>query len=328
MANSLDPIQYVDGETGELREELVYGAGWIRWLYGTALGRMISALVALPPFSRIYGWFQDRPSSRKKVAPFIDQYGIRMADFLPEEGAGDQQPYSSFNAFFTRRVAEGARPFAQGADFPAPCDARYFAYEALNDQVSVPVKGDLFNAIALLGESRWTSCFADGPGFIARLCPVDYHRFHYPDDGALLASWRIPGALHSVNPWALAERQDIFMINERQVSILQTERFGRLAYVEVGATCVGRIVQTHHGEHFQRGEEKGMFLFGGSTVIVIGEPGKWQVDADLLERTQAGRETYLKMGAKLAEASAAAHLQLQMNSTGTDRGARTADQPD
>jgi phosphatidylserine decarboxylase len=290
----------VDGETGELCEERVYGAGWIRWLYGTAFGRMISALVALPPFSRAYGWFQDRSASTKKIAPFIAQYGIRMADFLPEEGGSEEVPYSSFNAFFTRRVAEGARPFAQGHDFPAPCDARYFAYDALNDSVTVPVKGALFKASALIGNSEWADCFENGPGFIARLCPVDYHRYHYPDDGRLLAGWRIPGALHSVNPWALAERADIFMINERQVSILETVHFGKLAYVEVGATCVGRIVQTHFGETFSRGEEKGMFLFGGSTVIVIGEPGRWQLDENMVQRTREGTETYLKMGVPLA----------------------------
>jgi phosphatidylserine decarboxylase len=302
VTKSLDPIQFIDGETGTLCEEQVYGAAWIRWLYGTWPGRLISALVALPPFSRVYGWLQDRPGSRKKIAPFIEQFHIQMDDFLPEEGASADVPYSNFNAFFTRRVAEGARPFAQGDDFPAPCDARYFAYETLNDQVSVPVKGALFQAAALIGDNEWTAHFEDGPGFIARLCPVDYHRYHYPDDGTVLASWRIPGALHSVNPWALAERGDIFMINERQVTILETARFGKLAYVEVGATCVGKIVQTHFGESFSRGEEKGMFLFGGSTVIVIGEKGRWQIDPAMVERTREGRETYLKMGAKLAAA--------------------------
>lgn len=302
MHESRNPIHFIDGESGERCEEQVYGAAWIRWLYGTWPGRLISALVALPPFSRVYGWFQDRPCSRKKIQPFIEQFQIRMEDFLPEEGASAQVPYSSFNAFFTRGVAEGARPFAPGDDFPAPCDARYFAYGALNDAVTVPVKGALFKAGALIGDSEWTDCFENGPGFIARLCPVDYHRYHYPDDGRVLASWRIPGALHSVNPWALAERADIFMINERQVSILETAHFGRLAYVEVGATCVGRIVQTHFGETFSRGEEKGMFLFGGSTVIVIGEPGRWQPDEVLVQRTREGIETYLKLGAKLATA--------------------------
>ena len=299
MPDSNDPIRFFDGETGALREEQVYGGGWIRWMYGTRIGRLISALVALPPFSRIYGWLQDRPSSVKKIAPFIERFDIRMADFLPEEGASSGQGYSSFNAFFTRRVAPEARPFVAGDAFPAPCDGRYFGYSALNDSVAVPVKGTCFKASALLGDGEWSARFDNGPGFIARLCPVDYHRFHFPDDGEILTRWRIPGVLHSVNPWALAERADIFMINERVVTILDTARFGRLAYVEVGATCVGKIVQTHEGDRFRRGDEKGMFLFGGSTVIVIGEPGLWQMDAGIRERTEQGLETYLKLGAQL-----------------------------
>ena len=302
MPDASRPIQYVDGETGDLCEEAVYGGAWIRWMYGTRLGRLISTLAALPPFSRIYGWLQDRPSSAKKIAPFIEQFDIRMADFLPEDGASADAPYSSFNAFFTRSVAPGARPFVEEDAFPAPCDARYFGYAALNDDVAIPVKGSCFKASALLGNGEWAGAFEGGPAFIARLCPVDYHRFHFPDDGEILASWRIPGVLHSVNPWALAERDDIFMINEREVSILETARFGRLAYVEVGATCVGRIVQTHEGKTFRRGDEKGMFLFGGSTVIVIGQPGRWQVDPEIEERTHLGVETYLKMGSRLGAA--------------------------
>ncbi len=283
-------------ESGIIQEEQVYGGQWIKLLYGTMLGRALSTLIAAPPFSRFYGWLQDRPRSKRKVKPFIAQFDIQMGDFLPEEGRGPDDPYSSFNAFFTRRVTESARPFAEGDAFPAPCDARYFAYASLTDDVTIPVKGSCFKASALLNHPEWNGVFDSGPGFIARLCPVDYHRFHFPDRGRVLASWRIPGVLHSVNPWALAFRDDIFMINERHVTILETERFGRLAYVEVGATCVGKIQQTHHEASFERGDEKGMFLFGGSTVIVLGEPGKWVMDERLLKHTEAGVEAYIKMG--------------------------------
>ncbi len=295
----VEPIRYADLDTGEVHEEAVYGGFWVKLLYGTWPGRLVSSLVATPPVSRFYGWLQDRPSSSRKVAPFIEEFDIQMEDFLPEEGASADQPYSTFNGFFTRRVTEAARPFAEAPSFPAPCDARYFAYEALNDAVTIPVKGSLFKASALLRSEEWQGFFEDGPGFIARLCPVDYHRFHFPDDGEVLASWRIPGALHSVNPWALAFRQDIFMVNEREVTILQTEHFGKLAFIEVGATCVGKIEQTYEGKRFSRGDEKGMFLFGGSTVIVIGEKGRWHIDPRILDNTSNGVETYLKMGRAL-----------------------------
>ncbi|MEE2643693.1 MAG: phosphatidylserine decarboxylase [Myxococcota bacterium] len=300
--SKLRPIRFVELESGVIQEERVYGGFWIKALYGTLIGRAISALIAAPPFSRFYGWLQDRPKSKRKVQPFIEKFEIQMGDFLPEEGRSAEDPYSTFNHFFTRRVTERARPFAQGGDFPAPCDARYFAYASLNDEVSVPVKGSFFKASSLLNHPEWNTIFDQGPGFIARLCPVDYHRFHFPDTGHVLDSWRIPGALHSVNPWALAFREEIFMINEREVTILETERFGKLAYVEVGATCVGKIQQTHREEHFNRGDEKGMFLFGGSTVIVLGEPGKWTVDERILKHSSEGIEAYLKMGQPLGRA--------------------------
>ena len=295
------PIRYADLDTGAVQEEAVYGGFWVKLLYGTWLGRLFSSLVAAPPVSRFYGWLQDRPGSSRKVAPFIERFGIQMEDFVPEEGRDAQSPYSTFNQFFTRRVTETARPFADAPSFPAPCDARYFAYDELNDAVSIPVKGAFFKASALLASEEWDAYFEDGPGFIARLCPVDYHRFHFPDDGEVLASWRISGALHSVNPWALAFRQDIFMLNEREVTILQTKHFGKLAFIEVGATCVGKIKQTYTDKRFSRGDEKGMFLFGGSTVIVIGEKGRWKIDPAIVENTGMGIETYLKMGRALGE---------------------------
>ena len=302
----LEPIRYVDIETGITHEEQVYGGFWVRLLYGTWPGRLFSAVIAAPPFSRFYGWLQDRPSSSRKVGPFIEKFHIEMTDFLPEEGRPPESPYSTFNQFFTRRVTERARPFAGPPQFPAPCDARYFAYNGLNDSVSIPVKGSPFKAQTLVQNEQWNGYFEDGPGFVARLCPVDYHRYHFPDDGEVLDTWRIPGALHSVNPCALACREDIFMLNERQVTILETDHFGKLALVEVGATCVGKIEQTHTEKRFSRGDEKGMFLFGGSTVIVIGEKGRWEIDPQILENTAQGIETFLKMGRPLGRESPAA----------------------
>ncbi len=292
----MDPIRYVDMETGQVCEERVYGGALIRLLYGTPIGRLFAWLIAWPPLSRLYGWLQNQPFSVRKVQPFIEEFDIRVSDFLPDDNGTPSAPYATFNQFFTRRLAPGARSIAAPPAFPAPCDARYYAYASLDDTVSVPVKGGLFKASALLNSDKWIPCFENGPGFVARLCPVDYHRFHFPDDGEVLDSWRISGALHSVNPWALAHRGDIFMINERQVTILDTRHFGRIAYVEVGATCVGKIQQTYKGSKFSRGDEKGMFLFGGSTVIVLGERERWRPADSLLENTDNGIETYLRLG--------------------------------
>ena len=113
--------------------------------------------------------------------------------------------------------------------------------------------------------------------------------------------YELHGAYHSVNPIALKERPEIFMINERAVTILQTENFGKLAYIEVGATMVGKIIQSTDLKDFKRGDEKGYFLFGGSTVIVLGEKGKWKPTDDLIKHTQGGMETWVPLGQKIAE---------------------------
>jgi phosphatidylserine decarboxylase len=142
----------------------------------------------------------------------------------------------------------------------------------------------------------------DGPLLLARLCPVDYHRYHYPDDGKTLNSYTVHGDYHSVNPLALKYRQDILIKNERRVSIVETKKFGKLAIVEVGATCVGKIIQSHdESKDFKRGDQKGYFLFGGSTVIVYGEPGKWKPSSDILKNTELGLETYIHLGDEVAD---------------------------
>jgi phosphatidylserine decarboxylase len=131
---------------------------------------------------------------------------------------------------------------------------------------------------------------------VARLCPVDYHRFHFPDDGRILDHYRIPGFYHSVNPLALKKKSDIFITNERHVTSLDTVNFGKLAYIEVGALCVGKIVQSFTDKVFKRGEEKGYFLFGASTVVLVGQKGLWSPSQDVLENTEKGLETYIKLG--------------------------------
>jgi phosphatidylserine decarboxylase len=215
----------------------------------------------------------------------------------------EEGPFRSFNEFFIRRFRPGARRFVpEKGRMPAFAEARYLAYESVKPDEVFPVKGEHLSAERLLG-GRACAEFAGGPLLLARLCPTDYHRFHYPDSGRTLESWRIPGKLHSVNPAALKFRGDILCTNERHVSILETESLGKLAYVEVGALCVGLIVQSHDEKApFARGDEKGYFLFGASTVIVLGQPGAWVPDEDLVEQTRTHRrETLVRLGQGIAK---------------------------
>lgn len=298
MAGADSSITVIDRATGKPFAERVYGEDMLRFAYESRVGRGLShALLASRPFSSLYGgWQSSRPSARK-IPSFIDRFGIDMREY--ETG-----PFRSFNDFFIRKFRPGAREFApQG--LAAPAEGRYLAWESITDDQLFPVKGKYLATESLLGDrsAEWGAFFRGGPLVIARLCPVDYHRFHFPDAGKVLDHFRVAGRYHSVNPIALRAFPDIFVTNERQVTILETQSLGKVAYLEVGAMCVGRIVQRRpltHGQEFARGEEKGYFLFGGSTVILLGQPGRWSPSADLLAATRERTEVLVRLGERIA----------------------------
>mgnify|MGYP003952948819 CR=1 FL=1 len=290
-------IKYYNREKKTTEIEKVYGDSGIKWLYRSFLGKCLSKVLIKPMPSRIYGKYQNSPLSQRKIGTFIENFDIDLSEFIPETGCSQDAPYSNFNSFFIRKFKTGKREFVGNKNIlGAPCEARYFAYHSIDEDQEIPVKGKYLNARSILKDDRWEQVFKDGPVLLARLCPVDYHRFHFPDNGKLIDYYNISGKLHSVNPLALKTKGDIFATNEREISILQTENFGKIGYVEVGAMMVGKIVQSFEKDTFQKGEEKGYFLFGGSTVIVFGEKGKWIPDADILENTSKGIETFIKLG--------------------------------
>jgi len=277
--------------------ELVYGAAGVNFLYSTIIGFFLcDFLLTQVWISKLYGIYQSSWLSRKKVPRFIKKFQIPIEQF-------ENKTYTSFNDFFIRHFKSGVRTFTQEpVQMPAFAEARYTAFAEISETLYFPVKGKYLNIEKLLGDKEVALSFVNGPGFIARLCPVDYHRFHFPDDGQIKSHYTIHGKLHSVNPLALQQKPDIFLTNERQISILETKNFGLLAYIEVGALCVGHIVQSNpEKQNFQRGEEKGYFLFGGSTVIVLGQKGKWQPHTDLVEKTMQGQESLVLLGEAIAK---------------------------
>ncbi len=286
-------IKFFNRKKGVVEIEQVYGNAVIQWLYGTFLGKLISFITSMSFVSKIYGAMQNRTESIRKIPSFIRQFDIDMELF-------ENYKYGNFNDFFIRKFKDDQRIFVSEIQhMPAFCEARYLGWKSIEENMLIPVKGKYLTPKALLGK-KWCKSFDGGPLMIARLCPVDYHRFHFPDAGIVEDSYRLSGRLHSVSPIALKQKGNILCTNERHITILDTENFGKLAYVEVGATCVGKIVQTHKESSYFRGDEKGYFLFGGSTVILIGQAGKFQIDSDILERSLSGLETLIELGQPIA----------------------------
>ena len=292
-----EQIQYFNRYTGVMETENVYGDRFLRWTYGNPLGQLsLHMLVKRAAFSNWYGRRMDAPASRAKVAPFISNYKVNAQEFADEPNA-----YRSFNEFFYRKLKADARPIdpdANSAVFPA--DGRHFGFQDVSKLEGIFVKGAVFGLRKLLGDDHLAERYREGAMVLSRLCPVDYHRFHFPVSGIPIAPVIINGPLFSVNPIALRRNIHIFTENKRAVCRIESERFGTVVMIEVGATCVGSFEYTFTpGVRVEKGAEKGFFKFGGSSTITLFEPGRVQLAEDLLEYSQRGLEVYARMGDRL-----------------------------
>lgn len=263
----------------------------LEWMYGTRPGRLLVKLMIRPGVSRAAGWLLDRRVSALAVRPFIRKNHICMDDF-------EQRRFRSFNDFFTRRVLPGKRPVDDApAHLIAPCDSKLTVYDIRPDSL-FRVKGTEYTLEGLLQSKELAETFLGGTLLLFRLTVGDYHRYTYIDSGFVTGSTRIPGVFHTVNP-AAASRCPIYRENTREYSLLESLRFGTVLQMEVGAAMVGRIVNAPGSRNVRRGEEKGRFEFGGSTVIVLLQKGRAILDADLLRNTAQDAETVVRLGERI-----------------------------
>ena len=287
------PVKYYDRQTGLLKTEKVAGEKWLTWLYNNPVGEAtLWALVKRKVVSSVYGNRMDHPSSVKKIQPFIEEFGIDMR-------TSQKQEFSSFNDFFTRKLKSNARPVDTGSMVTvSPADGKILAYANISNSDFI-IKGYRFNIFSFLNNARLAQNYRDGTLVIIRLAPSDYHRFHFPVSGSISPVTRIDGDYYSVNPLALRKMAEIFCLNKREFAVISNPLFGDVVMAEVGATMVGSIVQTYTGNFVKKGEEKGYFKFGGSTVILLFEKNKIRIDEDLLMNTLGGYETMIKEGERI-----------------------------
>lgn len=293
------PIHFLNRYTGEVEEESVYGGEFLRFAYGNPLGRLtLHALIKRALFSRWYGWRMNRPASRERVQPFIAKYGLDPAEF---ETAPDG--FGTFNEFFYRKLKPSARPVDPDPDAAVfPADGRHFGFPDVSLIEGVFVKGEVLDLKALLGDDDLANQYARGSIVLSRLCPVDYHRFHFPVGGKVSEPILLNGPLYSVNPIALRRNIQILARNRRWLSRVDSAIFGTVLTLEIGATCVGATRYTvPGGAAVAKGDEKGYFLFGGSSMVTLFEPGRVRLAEDLTGASGRGMELYARFGDRMAQ---------------------------
>lgn len=263
----------------------------LNFLYHNAAGRFMLKILSSRTASKVVGCFLDSPLSKGLIKPFIKHHGISLEDC-------ESVSFRCFNDFFCRKVRRDRRPVDKtpGA-LIAPCDGLLSAYPIERDRV-IPVKQSAYTLKSLLGGDELYKEFQGGVCLVFRLCVNHYHRYCYVDNGRKGENIFIPGRLHTVRPIAL-EALPVFVENCREYTVIDTENFGRIIQMEVGAMLVGKIRNYHGKRKVRRGQEKGRFLYGGSTIIVLLKKGAVKLPDSLLKTTAPGLEVPVKLGEKI-----------------------------
>lgn len=292
-------IKYYNRKNKSYEIEKVAGDKYLNWIYSSPTGtKLLEGFIKRRMFSSLYGWYLDRRFSRKKINKFATEFGLDLS--IAEKAEKD---FDSFNDFFYRKLKPNARPIDMNpSSLISLGDGKLFAYENIELDQLVQVKGFTYSLRELIQNDNIAKKYQQGTCLVLRLCPTDYHRFHFIDSGTCDTTIKIKGAYYSVNPVALQKVEKLFCENKREWSLFHSDHFGDVLYVEVGATCVGSIIQTYTpNQQVRKGAEKGYFKFGGSTVILFFEANQVQVDSDILEQTSLGYESYVLIGEKIGE---------------------------
>lgn len=263
----------------------------LSYLYGSISGQLLLKGLTVPELSKAAGAFLDSGLSLGLISRFIKSADISLWEYEPGF-------YDSFNAFFTRKIKSGMRPVDMTENaFVSPCDSKLTVYK-IDEQSRFIIKNGVYTVASLLKNRALAERYSGGLCMIFRLEVDDYHRYIYIDNGIKSRNVHINGKYHTVNPAAL-DKVNVYSENTREYTLLRTGNFGDVVQAEIGAMLVGRIKNHHERVRFSKGEEKGMFEFGGSTIVLLTLPGAVEIDGDILQNTAEGFETVVKMGERI-----------------------------
>ena len=286
-------MKYIDRK-GNITIEENSQDKFLRHLYNDLGGRLCLKLMVKPFITRLGGWFLNTRFSARMVPGFVEQNHIDLSVYT-------KQKFHSYNDFFTRSLKPGQRPVAEDESvLVSPCDGKVTVSRIGSDSCFF-IKDTPYTLERLLKNGKLAERYLGGYAVIIRLTVDDYHHYCYVADGEKSPAVKIPGVFHTVNP-AANDVYQIYHENTREYCLLKTRQFGTITMMEVGAMMVGKITNSEPGScQVKKGEEKGYFEFGGSTIVLLLQHGKVRLDADLIENSENGYETIVRMGERIGK---------------------------
>lgn len=277
-------VKIYDRHQKRYLEEKESGSKLLDFLYKNSLGRIILKILINPTISKVGGIYHDSTLSKLKIKTFVKNNNIKLSDFEKEE-------YKNFNDFFIRKIREDKRTIDDKKDsFISPADSKLTVYD-ITDDLKLSIKGTTYTLNDLINNEEDLIEYKNGKCLVFRLSVDDYHHYCYPDRGKTKKTNFIAGKLHTVR--SISSEHEIYKVNQREYSILQTDNFDEIIYIEVGALMVGKIVNLNK-ENFEKGEEKGYFKLGGSTIVILVKDKILEIDQDILKQSQEDFETKVK----------------------------------
>lgn len=261
----------------------------VRHLYTDLGGRTCLKVLIQPWFSALAGAALETGLSASLIPGFARRNRIDMSEY-------EEKRYHSFREFFIRKTRPEARPMAEGDKIlVSPCDGRLSVHRIGHDS-GFYIQETEYSLKKLLRSENLAKRYEDGYAVVIRLSLEDGHRFCYAAEGVRSSGIALPGVYHASHTPA-EESFPVYQENAREYCLLQTVRFGTILMMEVG-----KVRNLHKSPRkVDKGEEKGYFEFGGSAVILFLQHGKVRLDYDLMENTENGFETIVKMGERIGE---------------------------
>ena len=272
-----------------LEQEHIFPEKFMRLIYENPVGgASLLWLVKRKAVSRMYGLYCRTRHSAKMIPKFIKQYDIDMT--------GSSGKYKNFAQFFARE-RDGIIFPEEPKTLGSPCEGLVSVFPNLEPDQVVAAKGASFSLAELFRDAELAREYEGGTMVSIRLTPANYHRMHFFDSGQVTSTRIIKGDLYSVSPLALNRVVRLYCRNKRAVISLETNNFGPVVLVEVGATFVGSIVHCFgDGEKVERGQMASYFKPGGSLVLMFLKKGQFTPRPELVERTEEGYETKISIG--------------------------------